>query len=205
VAAEVHVAGTRTFSAEVIDFAIEAGYEVVGLLEPFDRDRVSTTIHERPVTWLEDGPPDGRGVALLGTGETNRRETVARLLDAGWEISTLVHPRAQVAPSARIGQGAIIGPAVVVGARSTVGDYAVLGRGALVGHHTEIGEFSTLSPGANVAGNVRLGADVFVGMGAAVRDHLEIGAAAVIAMGAVVVRNVGEGEEVRGLPARPHP
>jgi acetyltransferase EpsM len=204
VARQVYVAGTRTFSAEVIDFATEAGLEVIGLLEPFDRDRVSTTIHERPVSWLEDGPAKEGAAALLGTGESERRTTVKRLLEAGWEIAALVHPSAQVAPSATIGTGALIGPSVVVGARSAIGDYAVLSRGALVGHHTEVGEFATLGPGANLAGNVKLGAGVFVGMGGLVRDHLEIGEDAVIAMGATVVASVGAGVEVRGVPARPH-
>jgi acetyltransferase EpsM len=200
---QIYVAGTRTFSAEVIDFAVEAGLEVVGLLEPFDRERVSTTIHERPVSWLEDGPGAELGVALVGTGEIKRRGTVERLLAAGWEIGSLVHPRAQVASSAAVGTGAVISPLVAVGARSAIGDYAVLGRGALVGHHTEVGQFTTLGPGANVAGNVRLGPDVFIGMGAVVRDHLEVGEGAVIGMGAVVTKDVVAGQQVRGLPARP--
>jgi sugar O-acyltransferase (sialic acid O-acetyltransferase NeuD family) len=197
----VHVAGTRTFAAEVVDFAVGAGLEVVGLLEPFDHDRVSTTIHERPVSWLDDGPSGDGGVALVGTGENERRKTVARLLSAGWEVASLVHPAAHVAPSAMVGAGAILAPSVVVGARSRIGDYVVVGRGSLVGHHTEIGQFTTLGPGSNIAGNVHLGDDVFVGMGAVVRDHLHIGPAAVIAMGAVVVRDVAEGVQVRGLPA----
>jgi sugar O-acyltransferase (sialic acid O-acetyltransferase NeuD family) len=200
---EVYVAGTRTFSAEVIDFAIDAGLEVRGLLEPFDRDRVSTTIHERPVSWLDDGPGEEDGVALLGTGENVRRETVGRLRSAGWEVASLVHPTAHVAPSAEIGAGALLGPSVVVGARSRIGDHAVLGRGTLVGHHTKLGEFATLGPGSNVGGNVELGEDVFVGMGAVIRDHLRIGPAAVIAMGAVVVRDVPAGVKVRGIPAAP--
>ena len=41
--AELHVVGTRTFAAEVVDFAREAGAVVVGLLEPFERDRVGQT------------------------------------------------------------------------------------------------------------------------------------------------------------------
>jgi sugar O-acyltransferase (sialic acid O-acetyltransferase NeuD family) len=199
----VHVAGTRTFAAEVVDFAVDAGLEVVGLLEPFDHDRVSTTIHERPVSWLDDGPTGDGGVALVGTGENERRGTVARLLSAGWEVATLVHPAAHIAPSAAVGTGTILAPSVVVGARARVGDYVVAARGSLVGHHTEIGDFATLGPGSNIAGNVHLGDDVFVGMGAVVRDHVQIGHAAVIAMGAVVVGDVAEGVQVRGLPAGP--
>jgi sugar O-acyltransferase (sialic acid O-acetyltransferase NeuD family) len=200
---EVHVAGTRTFAAEVVDFAVDAGLEVVSLLEPFDDARVGTTIHDLPVIRLEDGPPSEGGTALVGTGENDRREVVRRLRAAGWEIVGLVHPHAHVGPSAHVDPEAVLGPGVVVGARSVIGAHAVLGRGALVGHHTEIGEYATLGPGSNVAGNTRVGAGAFVGMGAVVRDHLEVGADAVVAMGAVVVRDVPAGIEVRGVPARP--
>jgi sugar O-acyltransferase (sialic acid O-acetyltransferase NeuD family) len=199
----VHVAGTRTFSAEVIDFAADAGIEVIALLEPFDPDRVGTEIHGRPVIRLETGPGGAPSDVLLGTGETDRRETVARLTAAGWTPRALVHPGAHLAPSSRVGPGAIVGPGAVVGACARIGEACVVGRGALVGHHTELGPFSTLGPGANVAGNVQLGVGAFVGMGAAVRDHLSVGAGAVIAMGAVVVADVAPRVEVRGVPARP--
>ena len=194
----VFVAGTRTFSAEVACFAEEAGFEVAGLLEPYDRARVGTRIHGYPVSWLEE---TRAAVALLGTGETDRRPLVGRLRAGGWELSTLVHPRAHVAATATLGTGAIIAPGAVVGAATQVGEGVVVGRGALVGHHTDVGSFSTLGPGANIAGNVSLGEDVFVGMGAAVRDHVSVGAGAVLAMGAVVVGDVPAGVEARGLPA----
>jgi UDP-perosamine 4-acetyltransferase len=201
--AQVHVAGTRTFSTEVADFARDAGLRVVGLLEPADRERVGQTIHELPVAWLDDPAPGPGAVALLGTGDRERRDLVERLRAAGWRTATLVHPRAHVAPSASVGTGTVIAPGVVVGARARIGEHVVVGRGALIGHHTAIADFATLGPGANVAGNVELGADAFVGMGALVRDHAEIGSGATIAMGAVVVGDVAAGVEVRGVPARP--
>jgi acetyltransferase EpsM len=198
---DLYVAGTRTFSAEVIDLALEAGFTVPGLLEPTDRERVGTAIHERRVTWLDDGPSGSCDRVALGTGEVLRRSVVERLAAAGWRTVALVHPSAQVAPSCRVGAGAIVGPGTVVGARSTVGDHAVLGRGALVGHHTQIGALATLGPGANVAGNAILGEEAFVAMGALVRDHVTVGRSAVVAMGSVVVADVGPGTHVRGVPA----
>lgn len=197
----LYVVGTRSFAAEVVDFAAETGLEIVGLLEPFERDRVGTTIHDLPVTWLED---TRAARALVGTGERSRRLIVGRLRAAGWTIDGLVHPRAHVARSSQVGKGAIVAPGGVVGARARIGEHVVLGRGALVGHHTHVGAFATLNPGANVAGNVRIGDDAFVGMGAVVRDHVAIGASAVVAAGAVVVGDVEDGAEVRGLPARVH-
>jgi sugar O-acyltransferase (sialic acid O-acetyltransferase NeuD family) len=201
---ELYVAGTGTFAAEVAGFAEDAGLQVAGLLEPYDRERVGRTIHDLPVTWLDDAPGRAGRVAVVGTGESARRPIVDRLLAAGWEIATLVHPRAHIARSTMVGVGALIGPGVVIGAYSTIGDHVNLGRGALAGHHTAIGDFATLGPGANVAGNVQIGPDAVLGMAAVVRDHVAVGASAVVAMGAVVVRDVGAGVEVRGLPASVH-
>jgi sugar O-acyltransferase (sialic acid O-acetyltransferase NeuD family) len=195
----VYVAGTRTFAAEAAEFAADAGLEVAGLLEPYDRDRVGTTIHDLPVAWLEDTEP---GIAVLGTGEPDRRPIVTRLEQAGWRLATVVHPRAHLARTVTVGDGTIVGPGVIVGARSSLGAHVLVARGVLVGHHTEIDDFVTLNPGANVAGNVRLERDVTVGMAAVVRDHLSIGESALIAAGAVVVRDVDPAQAVRGVPAQ---
>jgi sugar O-acyltransferase (sialic acid O-acetyltransferase NeuD family) len=199
---DVHVAGTRSFAAEVVDFARDAGLRVAGLLEPVDRARVGQAIHDLPVAWLDDGPGTAGAVVLLGTGDAARRPLVERLRAAGWEPGLLVHPAAHVASSAAVGAGSIVGPGVVIGALARIGEHVVVGRGALVGHHTTIGDFATLGPGANVAGNVRVEEDAHVAMAAVVRDHTTVGAAAVVAMGAVVVGDVAPGTEVRGVPAR---
>ncbi len=198
---EVFVAGTRTFAAEVVGYATEAGLRVAGLLEPRERERAGTTVHGLPVAWLEDTPGEGRA-AVVGTGDTARREVVERLRAGGWELVPLVHPAAHLAATVSVGAGVLVAPGAVVGAEAVLGDHVVVGRGSLVGHHTEIGPFATLGPGANVAGNVRVGPDALVAMGAVVRDHVTIGAGATVAMGAVVVADVPAGATVRGVPAR---
>jgi sugar O-acyltransferase (sialic acid O-acetyltransferase NeuD family) len=202
--AEVYVAGIRSFAAEVIDYARDAGLSVAGLLAPAGDGSAHDPVHGLPVYGIDDDPGGSRRV-IVGTGDPARREIVARLESAGWRPFTLVHPRAHLAPSARVGDGVLVAPGVIVGAYSTLGDHVVLGRGTLVGHHTDIGPFATLGPGANVAGNTRVGPDAFLGAGAVVRDHVTIGVSAVVGMGAVVVGDVAPETHARGVPAREVP
>jgi sugar O-acyltransferase (sialic acid O-acetyltransferase NeuD family) len=198
----VHVVGTRSFAAEVVDFARDAGVHVLGLIEAYDGAATGDVVHDLPVTRLDEVPAGEPRTAVIGTGETDRRELVDRMGAAGWHVIGLIHPRAHVAPSSAVDPTALIGPGVVVGARARIGAHTVLGRGALVGHHTEIGDFCTLGPGANVAGNVRVDDGTLIAMGAVVRDHVTVGAESVVAMGAVVVGDVPPAAEVRGVPAR---
>ncbi|HEY1359295.1 MAG TPA: hypothetical protein VGF21_13415 [Thermoleophilaceae bacterium] len=195
----IWIAGTRSFAAEVLGYAREAGLEVTGLLEPRERDNVGSKVHGLPVEWLDDAKG---GRAIIGTGDADRREVAERLAAAGFGPTTLVHPAAHVPGSVEVGEGSIVAPGVVVGAHATIGRNVVLGRGSLIGHHTRIADLATLGPGSNVAGNTEIGEGAFLGMAAAVRDHASVGAGALVAMGAVVVGDVPAGASVRGLPAR---
>jgi sugar O-acyltransferase (sialic acid O-acetyltransferase NeuD family) len=196
----LYVVGTRSFAAEVVEYAAAAGFDVAGLLEPYDHDRVGTEVHGLPVTWLEDAGPVA---AAVGTGERERRPVVERLAAAGIEPVAVVHPAAHISDSARVREGCVVGPAAVVGAATELGRHVVVGRGALVGHHVVVGEFATVNPGANVGGNTTIGSGTLVAIGAVVRDHVRVGNSALVAAGAVVVGDVPDGIEVRGLPARP--
>jgi sugar O-acyltransferase (sialic acid O-acetyltransferase NeuD family) len=197
----IYVAGTGSFAADVAEVAQDAGFEVGGLIELRDPDRVGTEIHGFAVIALGPSPhPDA--VAIVGAGG-DRASISDQLEQAGWRFATVIHPRAHVPRSAQLGAGTLAGPGAILGAGVRTGRHVVLGRGCTVGHHTALGDFVTINPGADVAGNAELGDGTFVGIGAVVRDHVRIGQRAVVAAGAVVVADVDAGAEVRGVPARP--
>ena len=199
---DIHVAGSGSFALEVAEYARDAGLEVAGLIELQDPARVGTEVHGLPVRAADDPPADGAATVVGAGGD--RLAHWALLVPHGWRAASVLHPTAHVAPSARVGDGCVVAPGVVVGAATELGEHVLIGRGALVGHHTALEPGVVLNPGANVAGHVRLGAGVTVGMGALVADHLVVGAGAVIAAGAAVVRSVGAGVRVQGVPARPY-
>jgi sugar O-acyltransferase (sialic acid O-acetyltransferase NeuD family) len=195
--ARLYVAGTGSFALEVAEYARASGREVAGLLELVDPSRIGETIHELPVV----APEAGTGEAVLGLGG-DRSELWSLLAEHGWRPASVVHPAALVSPSARLGEGCLIGPGAVVGAAAELGRQAMVARGALVGHHASIGEGAVLNPGANIGGNARLGNGAVLGMGAIVVNGIDVGAGAIVAAGAVVVRPVAPATRVQGVPAR---
>jgi sugar O-acyltransferase (sialic acid O-acetyltransferase NeuD family) len=196
----VHVAGTGSFAAEVVDYATLAGLTVAGLLELYDSKRIGTTVHGLCVVALE-APPAEQPHAVLGAGG-DRSELWALLATHGWIPTTVLHPRAVLSATTEVGAGVVVGPLAVLGAHATVADLTLVGRGALIGHHASIGEGVVVNPGANIGGNTSIGAGSRIGMGATILNGLTIGAGAVIAAGAVVVRDVPAGVRVQGVPAR---
>jgi acetyltransferase EpsM len=196
---ELYLAGSGSFSAEVAEWAHDAGWNVVGLVELLDSSRVGTMVGGRPVL-AADSPPADRAVAVAAGGS---RQSHWELLERhGWRAQTIVHPGACVSPSVDLGAGCVVGPGAVIGAQTIVADHTLVSRGVLLGHHARVGPFVSLLPGANVASHTRLGEATVVGMGAVIVDHTHVGARATVAAGAVVLGEVADGTRVQGVPAR---
>jgi acetyltransferase EpsM len=180
------------------------GWELVGFVDPRPGEDRAPRIGA-PYLGGDDALarwPDAE--LVLGAGavkvSTIRARIVDRLPHRRW--ASPIHPRAYVAPSARIGAGAVIMAGAMVQAGVRVGAHAVINTGAVVEHDTLVGDLVQVGPGAVLGGGVRIGPGAFVGLGARVRDHVEIGADAMIAMGAVVVADVAAQSTVMGVPAR---
>jgi sugar O-acyltransferase (sialic acid O-acetyltransferase NeuD family) len=190
------LAGSGSFAIEVGEWASDAGWRVLGLIELLDPARIGSSVSGLPVVGA-DAPLGGAVVAAGGS----RAEHWSRLAGS-WEPVAVTHPRAHVSRSATVAPGCVVGPGAVVGAKSGIGAHTLVSRGALVGHHCHIGEFVSLMPGANLGGHTEIGDRSVVGMGATILNGTLVGADVTVAAGAVVVDDVRDGTRVQGVPAR---
>jgi sugar O-acyltransferase (sialic acid O-acetyltransferase NeuD family) len=127
----------------------------------------------------------------------------ARLMERlGGEAATIIHPRAFVAPSAKVETGAFVGALAVVHTGASIGAHAIINTGAIVEHECEVGSNTHVAPGAVLGGNVRVGAHTLLGLGCRVAPGIAVGRGCVVGAGAVVIRDVPDETRVRGVPAR---
>lgn len=152
-------------------------------------------------------PARGIPAVALGVGSVDvsdvRRALFARVQEAGLDLATVVHPRAVVSATARIGSGSVVFAGAVLNPGVVIGRNVIVNTAAAIDHDVEVGDHAHISPGARLAGNVFVGPQAHVGIGAVIIQGVRIGERALVGAGAVVLRDVPAGARVAGVPARP--
>ncbi|MCF6192483.1 MAG: acetyltransferase [Candidatus Hydrothermae bacterium] len=140
-----------------------------------------------------------RGVVAIGDNRT-RKQVVERLTD--WTWVTLVHPRAVVHESVRMGPGTVVFAGAVIQPDTVIGVHVIINTGATVDHDCVIGDFAHIAPGAHLAGGVRVGEGVLLGIGSSVIPGKRIGNWSVVGAGAAVVKDLPPNVVAVGVPAK---
>jgi serine acetyltransferase len=135
------------------------------------------------------------------------REYFARLRKQGMGINLATYVGATQV------RRVVIGDDVDIGANTTVdrgsGHDTVIGPGTMIdnlvqiGHNVVLGRGCVLAGQVGISGSTKLGDFVMAGGQAGLAGHLEIGSGARIAAKSGVMRDVGPGETVCGIPAVP--
>ena len=154
--------------------------------------------------WLAEHPEVAVTVCIAHPHRPLVRLGVVRSLDLDHgRFATLVHPRASLGTSTRLGPGSIVLGGVTCTADVTLGRHVIVMPGVVLTHDVVVEDGVTLAAGALVAGGVHLEAGAYVGAGALIREGCRVGTGATVGMGAVVTRDVEPGITCVGNPARP--
>lgn len=132
-----------------------------------------------------------------GIGNVSIRLAVFdKLIAAGFDFPTLIHPSAWIEPSAELAAGVQILPLTYVGTDSSIGFGSLLNAHVIVSHDCHIGKCVNLSPGATLAGGVKIHDHAQIGMGVTINMNLTIGADSQIGNGATIKADVPPGGRV---------
>ena len=142
---------------------------------------------------------------FVATGANRMRHDVTqRLID---EINivpiNVIHPRATISPSVRLGYGNLICCSAVVHTNATVGNGCIINTNAVVEHDNVIGDYCQISPGAVLCGYVEVGDFSFISANATIIPAMTIAANTVIGAGAVLLEDITqENCMYAGVPAK---
>jgi len=189
------------------DAAIAAGWVVRGFADDaadkrgrllLDLPVIATGMAEAAAFCLHDD-----AFLVIGVGDNRIRQRLfLAAQQAGVRFATVVHPRAAVAPSARLGAGTVVFAGVAVNCDAVIGADVILNTGATVDHDCIIGDHAHLSPGVHLGGTVHVGPGTHLGVGVAVSPNLELGAWSIVGVGAAVVANIPDAVVAYGVPAK---
>jgi sugar O-acyltransferase (sialic acid O-acetyltransferase NeuD family) len=193
---------------DVINEINEAGekYECLGFLDDNERVLGREIMGVRVVGALgEAGKYEG--VAFVcGIGSVGnfwrRDEIVHRTGIADKMFETIVHPKASVSRSAKIGRGSVIFQNVSVTSNVKIGKHVLVLPNAIVSHDSEIGDYTCVTGGVCISGKVKIGGLCYLGTNSTIRDRIEIGEKSLIGMGSNVLASVPMGSVMVGNPAR---
>ena len=140
-------------------------------------------------------------LGILDRGHRQRaREAAGR---AGLLPCTpLVHPSAQVAATAFLSPGCLVGYFSVIGPVAWLEEDILVMYSAVISHDTVIGSNSVILHGAYVGGYTRVGEGCFVGVNATLAPNISVGDNAFVAAGAACFRDVPPDCTLVGNPAR---
>jgi UDP-perosamine 4-acetyltransferase len=198
------ILGAGGHARAMADVALACGWTVAGFTDRAGIPRGPGVVGDdtEAEKLLRAGLIEGAVVGVGNTSLDRRAELFARLRRDGVAVPTLLHPRATVSPSSRLGAGVAVFPGAVLGVKVEVGDNAVIYSGALLEHDCRVAAHAYLSPGVVLSGSVTVGEGAFLGAGAVVLPGVTIGARSLVAAGAVVTEDVAVGATVMGVPAR---
>jgi len=145
----------------------------------------------------------GQAKFVIAIGDNRTRlEIHQKIVSAGGQLVSIVHPAATVSRTAIVQPGSVILAQAAINARTTIGAACIVNTGSIIDHDCVIASGVHISPGANLAGGVSVGERAWIGIGASVINNVSIGSNAIVGAAAVVLGDVAADQTVVGIPAR---
>jgi sugar O-acyltransferase (sialic acid O-acetyltransferase NeuD family) len=142
--------------------------------------------------------------ALVTVGQIRsadaRIQLYRRLIEAGFELPTIISPMAHVSPHASLGHGSIVMHGAVVNAGAEIGRNCIINTRALIEHDAAVGDHCHIATGAILNGSVRVGSGTHMGSGSIIKEGVSVGGNCIVGMGLSVRHDLPAGTRFVGEP-----
>lgn len=154
--------GSRQFAHYVRELALECGHIFIGFIDDFYKSEdVLGTFDEIKEMYR---PEEYKIVIAIGYNNLESRwDIYNKVASNGYEIVSLIHPKAYVHTTSEIGNGTIISVGAIIDYNTQIGNATFIWPGVIVNHDSKIGSNCFLSPQVNVCGFVNVGNNCFLG------------------------------------------
>ncbi|MBO4643362.1 MAG: acetyltransferase [Alphaproteobacteria bacterium] len=140
-------------------------------------------------------PPSEYGMLIaIGYHKMNtvRAQKCRDAKEKGYKLVSYVHPRADVASTASIGENCIILNNVSVEPFVKIGDNVCLYCNSTVAHHTVVHDNVWVTSGTVIGGNTDVGENCFLGINSTIGHNIKVGRHNFIGAGAVVTKDTAD-------------
>jgi len=196
--------GAGGHSKVVVSCILERDENILGILDD-DSQKWGSEILGIPIIGPFDFVRKSKDIyrAVIALGDNKLRKSVFERYKeyCDWEI--VIHPKAYVHKSVKIGQGTVIFAGATVQPNVKIGDHVIINTGTTVDHDCIIESFVHLAPGVHMAGSVCIREGSILGIGSSVIPNKNIGAWSIIGAGAVVINDIPSNCTAVGVPAKP--
>lgn len=123
------------------------------------------------------------------------------LMQEGLKPTIIVHPSAEIAENAIIGEGCQFMAGAVVNPQARLGRECIINTNASVDHECVLEDGVELAPATTLCGHVKIGVNSWICAGATILPRVKIGKDVIVGAGSVVLANVPNNVTVVGVPA----
>lgn len=165
--------GCRDFGKILRNLLKECNLNFAGFISDFDKG--NEIIGNFEYVKQNYNPNEFSIINGLGYADLrNRWEIYMKIISAGYEVPNIIHPKAIISKSVKMGKGSIFMAGSIVDFNTEIKDLSVFWPGVIINHDCKIGNNNFFSPGSITCGFVDISDNCFIGAGATIIDHIKI-------------------------------
>ena len=189
--------GGGGFSSEVLEVAIQNGFEVLGYVDNKKTD-LDLEYLGNEEEYLPLHNPNNYifpAFAAVDRKSLSRRAKILNKFES-YKIPFLVSQSAVISDSVKIDRGVFISHGVIVNPHTHLEEFSIINCRSTIGHNVKIAKNTVISGHVFIGGSSKIGHNTLIGPGSTIMHSADIGNNVIVSLGAVIGRKVDDNKTV---------